>query len=70
MTPPLSRMSPSMEPAKRKVVNYYLSKGDNIQLETCKNAWVPPSLRAKDTKNCQPLSEEDIQIEVNNNCVE
>jgi hypothetical protein len=70
MMPQFSRVSSSTEPPKRKVINYSLARGDAVQLQTCKNAWVPSCLRAKDTNNCQPLNEEDVEIEVNNNFVE
>lgn len=70
MTLPFNRVSPSMETMKRKVVHYNLSRGDAIQLQTCKNAWVPSCQRARDTNSCQPLSEEDKHLEVNNNFVE
>jgi hypothetical protein len=69
MMSPFSRVSSSKEPPKRKVFHYSLARGDTVELKTCKNAWVPSCLKAKDTSNGQPLNEEDAQIEVNNNFV-
>jgi hypothetical protein len=58
-------VNPGAVIAKRKVFHYFLPKADEIQLKTCKNAWVPSCLRVKDTNdNCQLLSEEDVLIEV------
>lgn len=66
MTPSSYRVNPCAVTTKWKANNFSLPKGDAIKLHTSKNAWVPSCLKAKDTNNYQPLSEEDLQIEVNN----
>jgi hypothetical protein len=61
-----SIVDPNPGSTKRKVINFFLPKKDEIKLHTSENAWVPSCLRAKGTNNSQPLSDEELQIEVNN----
>jgi hypothetical protein len=59
-----------MTPSFNRVNHFFLPKEEAIVLHTSKNAWIPPCLKAKDTNNGQPLNDEDLQIEVNNNLIE